>query len=411
MLGKPENEFKRDRHKTPTTLKPGVSTMPQVLARLLQNQILLLSIAVASGLLLGRVRFRSISLGTSGALFTGLALGLLKVKVSYELFNWNLMLFVVAVGLLSAEDIVLVVKRYGMKFVVLGLVVTGVGALCTYGMARMAVGVDPLLVAGTYTGALTSSPGLGAALEATGGNPLVTVGYTIAYPFGVLAVVLFVQVAPAIFRIDLKREREELAAIYRDFYGKPDEKRAALPESAPFSVLSFVTCVALGILLGSVTVPVMGSPVSLGSTGGGLIAALALGAVGRLGPLPMRMERKTLSAIRELSLAYFLAVVGLMAGPQMIDALLEHGWLLVAIGTFSALAAELAGYFLGRFVWKLNWVLLAGAICGAMTSTPGLGAAIEATGGEECSAGYGATYPMAIVCMVVFTSLLARALG
>lgn len=132
--------------------------MPQVLARLLQNQILLLSIAVASGLLLGRVRFRSISLGTSGALFAGLALGLLKVKVSYELFNWNLMLFVVAVGLLSAEDIVLVVKRYGMKFVVLGLVVTGVGALCTYGMARMAVGVDPLLVAGTYTGALTSSP-------------------------------------------------------------------------------------------------------------------------------------------------------------------------------------------------------------------------------------------------------------
>ena len=144
------------------------------------------------------------------------------MKVSYELFNWNLMLFVVAVGLLSAEDIVLVVKRYGMKFVVLGLVVTGVGALCTYGMARMAVGVDPLLVAGTYTGALTSSPGLGAALEATGGNPLVTVGYTIAYPFGVLAVVLFVQLAPAIFRIDLKREREELAAIYGISTASPD---------------------------------------------------------------------------------------------------------------------------------------------------------------------------------------------
>jgi len=332
------------------------------------------------------------------------------VKVSYEIFNWNLMLFVVAVGLLSAEDIVLVVKKYGMRFVVLGVVVTGVGALCTYLMARMAQGVEPLLVAGTYTGALTSSPGLGAALETTGGNPLVTVGYTIAYPFGVLAVVFFVQLAPAIFRIDVKREREQLAAIYRDFYGG-DEKRTALPESVPFSVLSFVTCVVFGILLGSVSVPVMGNPVSLGSTGGGLIAALALGAVGRLGPLPMRMDKRTLSAIRELSLAYFLAVVGLMAGPQMIDALVKHGILLVGIGAVSALASELAGYFLGRKVWKLNWILLSGAICGAMTSTPGLGAAIEATGGEECSAGYGATYPMAIVCMVVFTSLLAKALG
>lgn len=380
------------------------------IAKLLQNQILLLSLAVATGLLLGKARFRNLSLGTSGALFTGLALGMLNVKVSYELFNWNLMLFVVAVGLLSAEDIVLVVKKYGMKFVVLALVVTGVGALCTYGMARLATGVEPLLVAGTYTGALTSSPGLGAALEATGGNPLVTVGYTIAYPFGVLAVVFFVQLAPAIFRIDVKREREELAAIYRDFYGDIEKDRA-VPESIPFSVLSFVTCIVFGILLGSVTVPVMGNPVSLGSTGGGLIAALALGAAGRLGPLPMRMEKRTLSAIRELSLAYFLAVVGLMAGPQMIDALARHGLLLVGVGAVSALAAELSGYFLGRTVWKLNWVLLAGAICGAMTSTPGLGAAIEATGGEECSAGYGATYPMAIVCMVVFTTLLAKALG
>jgi putative transport protein len=380
------------------------------IAKLLQNQILLLSLAVATGLLLGKARFRNLSLGTSGALFTGLALGMLNVKVSYELFNWNLMLFVVAVGLLSAEDIVLVVKKYGMKFVVLALVVTGVGALCTYGMARLATGVEPLLVAGTYTGALTSSPGLGAALEATGGNPLVTVGYTIAYPFGVLAVVFFVQLAPAIFRIDVKREREELAAIYRDFYGDVEKDRA-VPESIPFSVLSFVTCIVFGILLGSVTVPVMGNPVSLGSTGGGLIAALALGAAGRLGPLPMRMEKRTLSAIRELSLAYFLAVVGLMAGPQMIDALARHGLLLVGVGAVSALAAELSGYFLGRTVWKLNWVLLAGAICGAMTSTPGLGAAIEATGGEECSAGYGATYPMAIVCMVVFTSLLAKALA
>lgn len=95
----------------------------------------------------------------------------------------------------------------------------------------------------------------------------------------------------------------------------------------------------------------------------------------------------------------------------MIDALFRHGLLLVGIGALSALAAELAGFILGRAIWKLNWVLLAGAICGAMTSTPGLGAAIEATGGEECSAGYGATYPMAIVCMVIFTSFLARALG
>lgn len=239
---------------------------------------------------------------------------------------------------------------------------------------------------------------------------MVTVGYTIAYPFGALAVVFFVQLAPILFRIDVKREREELLQLYR---GGSEEKgeAAKIPQSAPFSVISFVVCIIFGVLLGSITVPVMGNPVSLGSTGGGLIAALALGAIGRLGPLPMRMEKKTLSAIRGISLAYFLAVVGLMAGPQIIEALMRHGLLLVGIALFSALASELAGFFLGRFVWKINWVLLAGAICGAMTSTPGLGAAIDATGGEECSTGYGATYPMALLCMVIFTSLLVKALG
>jgi len=122
--------------------------MDEFLNTLLKNQLLMLSLAVVSGLLLGQVRFKSVSLGSSGVLVTGLALGMLNVKVSFELFNWNLMLFVVAVGLLSAEDIVMVVKKYGMKFILLSLVVTAVGALVTYLVARMAVGVDPLLIAG-----------------------------------------------------------------------------------------------------------------------------------------------------------------------------------------------------------------------------------------------------------------------
>jgi len=69
------------------------------------------------------------------------------------------------------------------------------------------------------------------------------------------------------------------------------------------------------------------------------------------------------------------------------------------------------GFVLGRCVFRLNWVLLAGAIPGAMTSTPGLGAAIESTGCDECSAGYGATYPAAIFCMVLFTKMIMLALS
>jgi len=50
--------------------------------------------------------------------------------------------------------------------------------------------------------------------------------------------------------------------------------------------------------------------------------------------------------------------------------------------------------------------MLVGAICGGMTSTPGLGAAIEAVGGEEPAAGYGAIYPFALLGMVIFSIIL-----
>ena len=65
------------------------------------------------------------------------------------------------------------------------------------------------------------------------------------------------------------------------------------------------------------------------------------------------------------------------------------------------------GYLFGRYILKLNWILLAGALCGAMTSTPGLGAAVDATGCDDVATGYGAVYPIALLSMVFFTILLS----
>lgn len=378
----------------------------EYLAALMKNDIFILNLAVVLGITLGKIKFKGISLGISGTLFSGLLLGIAGFSVPYNYFSWNLVIFVVAVGLIASEDIVMVIKKYGARFIVLGILVTSAGAMLTliFGKLFSVYGqIDPLMVAGSYTGALTSSPGLGAALEATGGNPLVTAGYSIAYPFGVIAVVLFVQLAPPLFRFDLQSEREKLKS---DFFDPEDKKTK--DGSVSFATLSFVLCILIGVAFGKVYVPfpVIGK-ISLGTTGGALIVALFLGALGSLGPLSMRMDYKILSALRSLSLAYFLAVVGLMAGPDILDAVRESGFALIFIGFFAALGAELVGFVVGKYIFRMNWILLAGAICGAMTSTPGLGAAIDATGGEECGSGYGATYPIAILCMVIFTRVIA----
>ena len=382
--------------------------MEHYLESLLSNSIFLLSVAVFTGLVLGNLKIRGVGLGTSGALFTGIIMGWLGVKVPSVFFMWNLLIFVTAVGLLSSKDIVGVIKRYGYRFVALSVAVTGAGALATYFMALLFSGsVEPLLVGGTYTGALTSSPGLGAALEVSGGNPLFTIGYTIAYPFGVVSVVLFVQLIPALLKLDLVREREILVNAIHDATPAP----LAGKGSVPFTLASFVLCMIGGVLFGSITIPIpMVGDFSLGSTGGALIFALFAGAMGSIGPFPMRLDGSVLSALRTFSLAYFLAVMGIQAGPDIPRILAEHGFALVAIGAVSAIASLLAGLIVGRCFFKLNWVIFLGAIPGAMTSTPGLGAAIESTGSDECSAGYGATYPTAIFCMVLFTKLIIQAL-
>lgn len=374
------------------------------------NPVFWASVAVATGVLLGGVKIRGVGLGTSGALFTGLALGWLGATVPEEYFIWNLLVFVTAVGLLSSRDIGVVIRRWGFRFMLLAVAVTGAGALATWLMALLFSGaVEPLLVGGTYTGALTSSPGLGAALEATGGNSLVTIGYTIAYPFGVIAVVLAVQMVPAMLKVDIPKEREDLIKIIHEH--EPSSAREIDP-SAPFTLISFVICIIGGIVLGSLRIPIPWvGEFSLGSTGGALLLALFLGARGRIGPFPMGLDVKVLSALRLVSLAYFLAVMGIMAGPDIPAILARHGVALVGIGIVSAMVSLVTGFVLGRCVFRLNWVLLAGAIPGAMTSTPGLGAAIESTGCDECSAGYGATYPAAIFCMVLFTKMIMLALS
>ncbi|MDT8285124.1 MAG: YidE/YbjL duplication, partial [Thermovirgaceae bacterium] len=305
--------------------------------------------------------------------------------------------------------IVGVVRRYGYSFILLAIAVTGAGALATYFMALFFSGsVDPLLVGGTYTGALTSSPGLGAALEAAGGNTLVTIGYTIAYPFGVVAVVLAVQLVPSLMKVDMNKERLELL---EEIHG-PEKLQSDAGTSAPFTLVSFVLCIIGGIFFGSITIPVpwVGS-FSLGSTGGTLLFALFMGARGHIGSFSMRLDSNVLSALRSISLVYFLAVMGILAGPDIPKILAEHGVALVGIGMVSAIVSLVVGFVIGRGVFRLNWVLLAGAIPGAMTSTPGLGAAIESTGCDECSAGYGATYPVAIFCMVLFTKIIMNVLG
>jgi putative transport protein len=120
------------------------------------------------------------------------------------------------------------------------------------------------------------------------------------------------------------------------------------------------------------------------------------------------MNESTLSTIRELSLSFFLAIVGLNYGYGAITSLTGSGLTLALVSIAVGVISIMVGFLVGRYAFHLNWVMLAGALCGGMTSTPGLGAATDALDSEDPAAGYGATCPFALFGMIIFTIVLHK---
>lgn len=388
---------------------------------LIGNSLLMLSVAVLLGILIGRIEIKGFRLGISGALFTGLGISILggvnvlgatipQVKVSHSYFILSLALFVAAVGLMAAKDIGGVIKAHGFKFIVAGFMMTLVAAILTIvgAKALSSLGaVDSRLIEGVFSGALTSSPGLGAHIEGVSQTTRekITIGHSIGYPFGVVMVIIFQELWPKIRNIDLEKEKEKFKSHIDAVTS--DDKAEVAKDTVTFSVGGFILAVVLGGILGEIPIPLgpLGT-VTLGITGGVLPAALIVGYVGKVGPFKTRMSHEVLSSIRSLTLAIFLAVVGIEAGEGFISALMSAGLVLVLITFIVGLGAIAAGMLILRGLWDLDWIVVSGAITGGMTSTPGLGAAIEATGTEDVGAGYGSTYPFALIGMVIFAKIM-----
>ena len=100
-----------------------------------------------------------------------------------------------------------------------------------------------------------------------------------------------------------------------------------------------------------------------------------------------------------------MAVVGLRYGYDVVTSLMGSGLALAVAAIFVEGIAVLISFIIGHKIFKLNWLILSGAIAGGCTSAPGLGAAISSTGSEEPTAGYGAAQPFAILANVLLATI------
>ncbi|MGE5607877.1 MAG: putative transporter [Bacillota bacterium] len=190
------------------------------------HALLILSLAVAGGLALGSLRLFSINLGVAGVLFAGLALGHFKFAIEPSVLEFvrefGLILFVYSIGMQVGPGFFASLRKQGLplNLMAAGIVLLGAVTTLVIYYSFMDRGSLPAAV-GLFSGATTNTPSLAAAQQAlkdaSNADPKVlslpVLGYAVAYPFGVIGIIITMFVIRGVFRISPQKEAEMIAQM------------------------------------------------------------------------------------------------------------------------------------------------------------------------------------------------------
>lgn len=524
---------------------------------LLQSSYFSVFLIVALGFMLGRIKIKGLSLDVSAVIFIALAFGHWGVSIPKELGNFGLVLFIFTIGIQAGPGFFDSFRTKGKTLILITVLIIASACLTAIGL-KYAFGIDTPSVVGLVAGALTSTPGLAVAIDSTQ-SPLASIAYGIAYPFGVIGVILFVKLLPKLLRVDLDEEAKRLEKERRGQFpelstcifhvtneticgktlaqlniraltgavvsrlksgdeivvptaslvinkgdiiqavgseealnnlalmlGKREEgelplintqviesllltkkdminkqlgdlnlqknfgctvtriRRSGIDLSpSPELALKFgdklmvvgekdgvqavgrllgndakrlsdtdffpiAMGIVLGVLFGKLNISFgSGMSFSPGLTGGVLMMALFLSAIGKTGPILWSMSGPANQLLRQLGLLLFLAEVGTSAGKNLVSTFQESGFMLFGVGALITIVPMLVAAIVGRLVFKISMLDLLGTITGGMTSTPGLAAADSMTDSNIPGVAYATVYPIAMVFLILFIQFIA----
>ena len=503
---------------------------------LLNSSYFALFLIVALGFMLGRVKIRGVSLDVSAVIFIALLFGHFGVSIPKELGNFGLVLFIFTIGIQAGPGFFDSFRTKGKTLILITMLIVASASLTAVGL-KYAFGIDTPSVVGLIAGALTSTPGLAVAIDSTN-SPLASIAYGIAYPFGVIGVILFVKLLPKMLRVDLEQEARRLEAERRSKYpelqtcifkvtnpqvfgrtlaqlnvgrmtgavvsrvksggeilipmghtslhaedwvqavgsedalsqlgvllGERKEGELPLVESQDIQSLLLTNKNMINKQLGDLNlhqnfgctvtrvrrsgIDLAPSPdlalkfgdklmvvgekdglnglacmlgnnakllsdtdffpiaISPGLTGGVLIVALVLSAIGKTGPILWSMSGPSNHLLRQLGLLLFLAEVGTSAGKTLVETFQSSGWLLFGVGAAITIVPMLVSVVVGRLIFKVSVLDLLGTITGGMTSTPGLAAADSMVDSNIPGVAYATVYPIAMVFLILFIQVIA----
>ena len=192
--------------------------------------VCLYAFVISLGVLLGKIKFFGVSLGVTFVLFAGILMGHLgftgEIHILHFLREFGLILFVFCIGLQVGPSFFSSFKKGGMTLNLLAVGIVLLNIAVTLAIYFIANGrVDLPMMIGILYGAVTNTPGLGAAQEALNqlnytGEPI-ALGYACAYPLGVVGIIGSIIAIRYIFRISLSKEDEQIKVQDNDTKHKP----------------------------------------------------------------------------------------------------------------------------------------------------------------------------------------------
>ncbi len=179
--------------------------------------IFLYSIVIATGVFLGKRKIRGVSLGITFVLFAGIIMGHFGFRVNTVVAefirDFGLILFVFSIGLQVGPGFFSSFRKGGAMLNILAAAIVLLGVLTTLAI-HFVTGAPLTILTGIMSGAVTNTPGLGAAQNALaqtigvagGVIPDIGLGYAVAYPFGVLGIILTMAIIRRTMKIDVGKE-------------------------------------------------------------------------------------------------------------------------------------------------------------------------------------------------------------
>lgn len=233
-----------------------------MLNSLLSSTIFVLFVIIALGFIVGKISIKGITLDVSAVIFVALLFGHFGIVVPASLGNFGMVLFIFSIGIQAGPGFFSTFRNKGKTLSVIATVLVLTSALVAVA-AKYAFGLSASETAGLLSGALTSTPGLATAREITGDDA--AIAYGIAYPFGVIGVILFVKLLPRILKVDMKEQ--ELLITQQERAQNPDIIARAFRVTNPIATTGSLQDIKFRLITGAVISRIVRNDESIIPTG------------------------------------------------------------------------------------------------------------------------------------------------